>query len=91
MSGILSLGSQRANKRREQPHYVYQLWGREACIYVGLTSDLGQRLKAHSAKEWWPEVVRVAAEVYPDKYSGLDVEKDLIQQLGPLVNKLGAL
>lgn len=91
MSDVLSQLSNRANARRDEPHYVYQLWGHRECIYVGLTSNLGKRLAQHVTKEWWPDVVRVTAERYPDKYSGLDVEKDLIQELAPIVNKLGAL
>lgn len=83
MTDPLTLGSHRAYARREMPHFVYELWGDRECVYVGLTSDLGQRLRSHSVKEWWPNVVRVVADIHPNRYSGLAAEKERIQELRP--------
>lgn len=77
--------------RALRPHYVYQFWSHTACIYVGVTSNLGQRLTAHQRKDWWDSVRIVKAEIYPGKYPALDVERDLIQEHDPWVNKLSAL
>lgn len=91
MTDVLSAGSRRNHIRREMPHYVYQLWGRRECIYIGVTSNLGQRLASHSKKDWWPDVARVVADLHVDKYAGLNAEKDLIQEHDPLVNRMSVL
>lgn len=84
-------GSVRADVVRELPHHVYQLWGRRGCLYVGSTSNLGQRLTAHQRKPWWPEVVRIETALYPWKYPALDAERDLIQEHGPTHNRQSVL
>lgn len=91
MTDALTPRSRLALERKEQPHYVYQFWSRGICIYVGCTSNLGQRLTAHQRKEWWCSVREVKAAIYPDKYTALDIERDLIQEHDPWINKQAVL
>ena len=84
---VLTNRSQMAADRRKRPHFVYQIWSGDTCLYVGATANVGQRLSAHSKKEWWHSATRVIADVYPNKYDALDVERDLIQELDPWHNQ----
>jgi predicted GIY-YIG superfamily endonuclease len=91
MTDVLTTGSRAARNRRFQPHYVYQLWDHRHCLYVGVTVDVGKRLSTHARKEWWQDVKRIEVHAFPDRELGLTAEKDLIEELDPIQNRLGVL
>lgn len=71
-------------------HFVYELWAEDECLYVGMTSRLGQRLEAHALKPWYAGVTRVAASaVTGDRHQALHVEAERLDQLQPTHNIYG--
>lgn len=63
-------------------HYVYRCYDDDGrLVYVGCTSNLNLRLRAHGYDEfsWWSgQVVKVKAKVYPDVEAGRRAEKQAI-------------
>jgi predicted GIY-YIG superfamily endonuclease len=60
-------------------------------LYVGKTNDLPARLKGHERWEtrsqlWWPLVVEVTAEVFPDKGEAAEAEQLAIRSEHPEFN-----
>lgn len=74
------------------PHYVYRIYDtRERLIYVGCTSNLFGRLKAHQLNSWWVHMAaRVKAKVYADSGAALAVERDAIDTEHPRWNLRGS-
>lgn len=84
------------------PHVVYHLCGvipgvdpeeRLAHIYVGVTNDVRQRMRAHSRKWWWALVVPEHSEFleYQERKDAEACERDLIRMYQPEVNRAGRL
>ena len=70
--------------------YVYTLWadGGE-CLYVGCTSNLPARLRAHmSARPWFPQVARIEVAVVEGAHEGVAVEAATIRELNPTHNRV---
>lgn len=59
--------------------------------YVGVTSNLSQRLRAHARKRWWPRVAPHLSEfqLYPDRETADRVEAETIALLRPTQNLAG--
>lgn len=74
----------------DRPHYVYELIRSNGeHLYVGCTSNLSQRLANHAAtKEWFTDVARVEADLYPDQRSALDAERERIELYQPIGNSV---
>lgn len=84
------------------PHVVYHLCGlipevdpeeRLAHIYVGVTNDVRQRMRAHSRKWWWPLVVPQWCEFteHQDRAAAEAHEREMIRWYQPEVNRAGRL
>lgn len=84
----------------DEGHWVYHLCGRipgvdpEECladIYVGVTSNLRQRLRSHSKKWWFVAVERDLSEFLemPTRQAACDLERNLIQFYEPSMNIMG--
>lgn len=72
-----------------QPTWVYRLICEHGGpLYVGIAIDLDRRLAQHRAasKPWWPDVARVEAEQYPDRYRARLMESYYIVYERPLHN-----
>lgn len=69
---------------------LYRLYDSEdRLIYVGITSDLTARWRAHQRdKYWWPEVARKAIEWFETRKSAERIEKIEIEEESPLYNKV---
>lgn len=69
-------------------HYVYEFYDADSNpLYVGCTASLGPRFKQHACiRAWWPQVARIAVDVYPDFDSGSAAEEELIATLDPIHN-----
>lgn len=78
---------QRRAERDAKPHYVYELTDRSGqALYVGVTSDLPARLRAHAAKSWWPYVHDMRIHRHEDRVAGIAAELNRIHDLQPLFN-----
>lgn len=71
-----------------QPYVLYRFFGAdETLLYIGITSDPGQRVQQHAAtKNWWGEVLTILMEHHPDRESLLLAERDAIIAEGPRYN-----
>lgn len=83
-------------------HWVYHLCGvlpnvdpREELedIYVGVTSNLRQRIRSHSRKWWFVAVVRDLSEFIevPTRQQAEALERDLIRLYEPAINIVGLI
>ena len=87
MSGVLSPGSRAKYRNADRPHYVYQFWADDECLYVGCTVQPAGRIASHaSSQPWWQRVTHFSAEVYPCREDGLQAEARLIRVLDPAWN-----
>lgn len=69
-----------------RPHYVYEFWAADQCLYVGLSAQPAGRIGVHSNKPWWAKVRRIEAQVFPDRHSAMLHEAGRITELEPLHN-----
>jgi hypothetical protein len=69
-----------------RPHYVYQFWGQSTCLYIGMTASPSGRIATHARSSWWRKVVRIEAEVHPDRLSAMEAEARLIAEHEPSYN-----
>lgn len=83
-------------------HFVYSLHGYKpgvdpeednANIYVGVTSNLRQRLYAHSRKWWWAAVVPDMSQFLeePTRQEAEALERRMIHDYQPAMNRAGRL
>lgn len=83
--------SQRLLPHEERPHVVYVLRdAAEAVLYVGVTSNLTQRLRSHrNEKAWWGEVApeRTLTSGSMTFEDALAAEQEYIQSLAPRHNR----
>jgi hypothetical protein len=72
-----------------RPHFVYRAYddaGR--CLYVGYTSQLGKRRRAHELHSpWFAEVARCVMTGPLPRSAALALEHQLIWTIRPLHNK----
>lgn len=82
---IPSGGFEAVSKR---PHTLYRAYDSSGrLLYVGISVDPKRRLAQHRReKDWWPEVDRVAEEVWPDRASAQEAETLAVQSEGPVHN-----
>jgi hypothetical protein len=69
--------------------YVYRAYAEDdRLLYVGMTDDVGQRLKAHgySGAAWLTEMAYHTVESYPDRDSAHIAEVEAIISESPLYN-----
>lgn len=74
--------------------YVYRAYCRCGdLLYVGITSDLFNRLAGHRRAKaaWEPQAVRLEWELHPSRRAAERVESRLIRTLHPIHNMLGAV
>lgn len=70
-------------------HYVYEFYTEDGtCLYVGCSAQVGTRIQQHVAKPWWLEVARIEVNKYSDFHAGRQAEKEQIEHLSPVHNKL---
>lgn len=72
--------------RDAKPHYVYECWADNACLYVGMSAAPGRRLASHASTEWWPRTRRVEIHWFPDRQQAVAREHELIDRHQPLNN-----
>jgi len=72
----------------EEPTFLYRLFGADdRLLYVGITGNLGSRLVQHAGtKDWWPEVTRKTALLYPSRAEAQQAEMAAIRDEGPQHN-----
>lgn len=77
----------------EVPHVLYRLFNAAgALLYVGITSNLDERLKDHRSdkrKTWWPQVAQVTVEHHPTELDARRAESKAIRSEEPAWNKEG--
>lgn len=80
-----------ATQRVEEPTFVYEFRDSSGVLlYVGITLDLGARLRAHGRqKQWWARVANVQAKLYPTRAEAREVETQLIAEADPEFNVEG--
>lgn len=71
-----------------KPTVLYRAFDRHGqLLYVGITIDAQKRLKQHGWRSaWWPLCARVEQQIFADRRSALDAERDLIETLRPPYN-----
>ena len=75
---------------RSAEHVVYRCYGAGQILYIGVTCDPSQRLRAHRySSPWYAEVDRVEYEVHPDRAAAFAAEADAIHNERPLHNMRG--
>lgn len=83
-------------------HFVYFLCARKAghdpaeaivYVYVGVTSDLRSRMRAHSRRWWWPGIDHdlTAFVEFPTRAEANTAERDAIELHQPEMNRAGRL
>lgn len=81
---------QRRSRRERSTHFVYECYDVfDQPLYVGCTSNIGQRLTAHAGRDWWPFVHTVKMTSYDNKGTAHQAEYDLIHTLKPEHNIQG--
>ena len=71
-------------------HFVYELWAGDECLYIGMTSRLGQRLAAHARSPWFSLVTRVVADaVDGNRHDALREEFSRLDRHQPTHNIYG--
>lgn len=70
------------------PHYVYEIWAGDACLYVGMTADIKRRRREHElSSDWHQGVTRVEVTEVRDRPAAEAVEREKITALRPIHNK----
>jgi predicted GIY-YIG superfamily endonuclease len=69
-------------------HVVYRHLSADGeLLYVGVTGDPYERMKAHRrTSSWWPQVARLVIRVYPSRRAALDAERHAIASESPRYN-----
>jgi excinuclease UvrABC nuclease subunit len=65
---------------------VYFIWKDGVCVYVGCSANLWQRIAGHNLRSQFPLCERLEWIDCPTKEYGLDLERDMIQDLKPIWN-----
>lgn len=70
------------------PTFVYRFFdAADRLVYVGITCEPAARWKNHARyKQWWADVVRIEAILYPCRHAALDEELRVIREESPLRN-----
>lgn len=72
------------------PTWLYKLWCGEFCAYIGITNDLGRRLKQHRReKEWFGCIDRVESVLMESWEAAATEERFLIVSWNPVYNLAG--
>ena len=72
----------------DQPHYVYEAWMRDVCLYVGMTGNISRRLGEHRRMQaWFKAADRFAVAVYPNRAAAELGEIDRIGAFRPANNR----
>lgn len=73
-----------------EPTWVYKLFCDEWCAYVGITSNLGQRLRQHRReKEWFGCINRIESVLMESREAALKEEDFLLRSWNPIYNLAG--
>ncbi len=69
--------------------WVYTMWNAETGepIYVGCTGNLGQRMRQHERRWWYPQVTWIGAVRFESRDEALEAESVRIHKLRPRVNR----
>jgi hypothetical protein len=72
-------------------HVVYRAYDAAgALIYVGMSSNLKSRLRAHRrGSDWWRFHAEIATEVFPTRAAALAAEEEAIRTENPIWNLSG--
>lgn len=76
-----------------KPAYVYRLFHTVTgqLLYIGVTTNIRQRLAGHRSKAWWPlGEVAVALEGPMHIIEALEIEREAIQNEQPHINNTPA-
>jgi predicted GIY-YIG superfamily endonuclease len=100
MADVISIQAARPDtwitEGRTAPWHVYVMyeehWRIETPLYVGVTSQLYDRLSHHRRdRDWWPLVGEIAIVRFGAKADAYEAEEMLIRDLRPLFNVAGNL
>lgn len=69
-----------AVRLRNKSHALYRMYGPERrLLYIGLTTNLEDRLADHrSMKRWWEDVVTIEIEHFPTRAGAVEAERRAI-------------
>lgn len=67
------------------PHFVYRLWSDDVLVYIGVTSHIERRLKAHR-RRWGDRITRIEKTEYPTRALANKAEHLAIANEWPLTN-----
>lgn len=73
-----------------RPQILYRMYdGSGTLLYVGITADVGQRLRDHAALQpWWREVRNITVEHYDDRAAAETAERNAIHAEQPPHNRV---
>lgn len=72
----------------ERETAVYRLFGKYGLLlYVGESFNPDGRLRQHSEKAWWPQVIYKTVHWYPDRATALRYESQAIDTEAPVYNR----
>lgn len=76
-----------------RPTTLYRMYDeQDRMIYVGITCNVTNRMRAHQAeKPWWADVCRIEMERYPNQPAARAVEAKIIQTVAPVHNGGGGV
>lgn len=69
-----------------RPHYVYELWAGDTCLYVGMTANLKSRIGDHRRKPWGSQITEVRSVERPTRGAAKALEAQRIFILRPKRN-----
>lgn len=74
----------------DRPHWVYEIWAGDLCLYVGMTSNLRRRLGEHRRTQpFWRIATDVRSVECADRRSADLLEWATIAKLRPANNFVG--
>lgn len=70
-------------------HVVYRFIHAGRPLYIGVSSDMYERMKQHrQSSPWWSEHDRLVIKVYPSRAAALQAEAEAIRTEVPVYNAL---
>jgi predicted GIY-YIG superfamily endonuclease len=74
-------------RRVVEMHAVYRMYADDGeLLYVGMTSNPGQRFGDHASRRWFPLVASITLEWHPNSRAARTSERQAIKTEGPRFN-----
>lgn len=68
-------------------HHLYRLYAADSTLlYVGISDNLGRRLREHSKREWWPDIASTSFEQFDSRMEAERAEVKAIRNEHPKHN-----